>query len=190
MRMYRDHRSALANGNRIGIVGHADQANAIACLHLRNRIFAKHSSVEMPEIDFIVRGWTNGLPPGEVQSFCFAIASTISLQDMGLRAFFRTAKAASICDIFLSAVLVAAGFFAEAFLAGAVLVVLVVFFAAMFVFPFVWGSRCSALASVANGTTQLPLVRKHIQLVPPTIWEDFRVENALRLWFKRFGKER
>ncbi len=98
---------------------------------------------------------------------------------MGLRAFFKTAKAASICDIFWLAVFVeagffavvvlavlvagcflAAGFFAEAFLAGAVLVVPAVFFVAMFVFPFVWGSRYSALA---NGTTQLPLSRKHIQ---------------------------
>lgn len=82
------------------------------------------------------------------------IASTISLQNMGLRAFFKTAKAASICNIFLSVVLVAAGFFAvvaltvfgggcflaagffaEVFLAGAVLVAVVVFFVAMFVFP-------------------------------------------------------
>lgn len=79
---------------------------------------------------------------------------------MGLRAFFKTAKAASICDIFLSAVFVAAGFFAvvtlavfgagcflaagffaEAVLAGAVLVAVVVFFVAMFVFPLLGVSR-------------------------------------------------
>ena len=45
------------------------------------------------------------LPPGDVQSFAVAIASTISLQDMGLRAFFKTAKAASICDVFLTGLL-------------------------------------------------------------------------------------
>jgi len=85
---------------------------------------------------------------------------TISLQESGLRALVKTARAASICDIFLSAVLVAAGFFAvvawaafgagcflavgffaEAFLAGAVLVAVVVFFVAMFVFPLVGVSR-------------------------------------------------
>lgn len=71
------------------------------------------------------------------------------------------------CAVFLAVV----AFFAVAVLAAGV--VRVVFLdvvagfcllrAAMFVFPFVWGSRCSALATVANGTTQLPLVRKHIQ---------------------------
>ena len=73
---------------------------------------------------------------------------------MGLRAFFKTAKAASICDIILSVVLVvagffavvalavlvagcflAAGYFAEAVLAGAV------FFVAIFVFPLLGVSR-------------------------------------------------
>ncbi|WP_197168299.1 hypothetical protein [Neorhodopirellula pilleata] len=77
-----------------------------------------------------------------------------------MRAFFKTAKAASICDIFLSVVFVAAGFFgvvalavfgagcflaagffAEAFLAGAVLVAVVVFLVAMFVFPLLGVSR-------------------------------------------------
>ncbi len=60
MRMDTDDRSPLAHGHRIGIVGHADQANAIARLQSRKGIFAKHALVELPKIDFRVRCQTNG----------------------------------------------------------------------------------------------------------------------------------
>ena len=55
---------------------------------------------------------------GKVQSFALAIASTISLQESGLRLFFKTVKAASIWLVFfLATVFVAAGFFAVVVLA-------------------------------------------------------------------------
>ncbi|WP_430452471.1 hypothetical protein [Rhodopirellula europaea] len=115
------------------------------------------------------------------------IASTIFLHESGLRLFFKTAKAASIwLSLFLAFVFVAAGvfavvaffvragcflaagFFAEVFLSAAVLVAVVVFVVLTFVFTSL-GFRGSALATVANGTTQLPLSRKHIQRCPGVI---------------------
>jgi hypothetical protein len=61
-------------------------------------------------------------------------------------------------------------------LRAVVLAVVLVFRVALFVFPFVWGSRCSALA---NETTQLPLVRKHIQRCVRVIARNFwPVETA------------
>ena len=63
----------------------------------------------------------------------------------------------------MAGVFFVAGFFALVLRAVVFLAVALVFRVAMFVFPLFGVSRCSALATVANGTTQLPLVRKHIQ---------------------------
>ena len=74
---------------------------------------------------------------------------TLSLQDIGLRLFFRTAIAASSwltfflavglpVAVFLVAVVLAVAFLVVAFLFAAEFVVLV-FRVAMFLFPFRWG---------------------------------------------------
>ncbi|MFG0261587.1 MAG: hypothetical protein ACF788_04275 [Novipirellula sp. JB048] len=83
-----------------------------------------------------------------------AIVLTISLQESGLRAFFKTAKAASVDDVFGAAVLVPAGFFAMV-----------------------------AFVILAGGTTQLPLSRKHIQRCSGIrSWGDAPGYDEYRRW--------
>ena len=100
----------------------------------------------------------------------------MSLQDIGLRLFFKTAIAASSWLTFFlafgfavavfSAVVLAVAFFVVAFLFAAEFVVLV-FRVAMFLFPFRWGLFVVPLTNAVNGITQLPRVQNDIQPLNP-----------------------